>query len=343
MNNNKFLKIGSMLLFIVLATYSCYATEHSLHLLSPHLPKILVWAITIAFFFVASYASKMIVDSLNQNIYLENRRWHLLGGLALMILFWLVISMPTNTHTFFYNEQICDAVLSDISVTENYLIQIDKRQVTLKEYDSVEAAVNRKYTELSAEFNGLGPSEKRGNGQYVMQRMREINNILGSNIPVDPRANIYDVTILNRYNTLIAKELKRVKRERYQAPQSAVDEANRVLDDLYVIEDTVKVMTAFGKPDERIITQTEGVLQNAYSLIKNNKQYIKFNDGDEQYYCAEKITTKTHQLKNVIKVWQEFITGKYNGKGFFYWIMISLLVDLGAFIFFDLAFKKEDY
>ena len=49
---NKFLKIGSILFFVVLAAYSCYATEHSLHLLSPHLPVVLVWAITIAFFFV---------------------------------------------------------------------------------------------------------------------------------------------------------------------------------------------------------------------------------------------------------------------------------------------------
>lgn len=343
MENNKFLKIGSILFFIVLAAYSCYATEHSLHLLSPHLPVFLVWAITIAFFFVASYASKMIVDALNQNVYLENRRWHLLGGVILMILFWLVVSMPTNTHTFFYNEQICDVVLSDVTVTENYLDQIEKRQTTLSEYNDVETEVNKKYEELNAEFNGLGPSNKRGNGQYVMQRMREINNILGANIPIDPRANIYDVNILNRYNTLIAKELNRVKREKYQAPHSAVEEAGWMLDDLYVIEDTVKVMAAVGKPDERIITQTEGVLQNAYSLINNNKQYVKFNEGDEYYYCAERITTKTHQLKNVIKVWQDFFEGKYNGKVFFYWIMISLLVDLGAFIFFDLAFKKKDY
>lgn len=328
---------------MVLAAYSCYATEHSLHLLSPNLPEVLVWAITIAFYIVASYGSKMVVDALNQNVYIENRKGHLTGGMVLLILFWLVVSMPTNTHTFFYNEQVCDVVLSDVSVTESYLDQIEKRQVTLPEFDQLKCEVDKKYAELNAEFNGLGPSGRKGNGQYVMQRMREINNILGSNIPVDPRPNIYDVNILNRYNTQIDKELKRVKKEKYQASHSAVDEAALLLDDLYVIEDTVKVMSSIGKPDEAIITQTEGVLQNSYSLIKNNKKYVIFNDGDEDIYCADKITTKTHQLKNVIKVWQEFLGGKYKGKGFFYWIMISLLVDLGAFIFFDLAFKKEDY
>lgn len=343
MSKNKFVKIGSIILFLVLAAYSCYATEHSLHLLSPNLPIVLVWAITIAFFVVASYASKMIVDALNQNIYLENRKWHLLGGIILIILFWLIVSLPTNTHTFFYNEQICDVALSDISTTENYLDQIDKRQVTLPEYEQLEEEVNNKYAELNAEFNGIGPSGKRGNGQFVMQRMREINNLLGSNIPIDPRANIYDVNILNRYNTQIGKELHRVKRDRYQASHTAVNEAGALLDDLYVIEDTVKVMASVGKPDEAIITQAEGVLQNAYSLIKNNKQFVMFNEGDESLYCADKITTKTHQLKNVVKVWHDYIGGKYKGKGFFYWIMISLLVDLGAFIFFDIAFKNDKY
>lgn len=343
MGKNKFYVIGGIVFFLVLAAYSCYATEHSLHMLSPNLPEVLVWAITIAFYIIASYGSKMIVDSLNQNVYIKNRKGSLYGGIILLVLFWLIVSMPTNTHTFFYNEQVCDVVLSDVAVTENYLDQIEKRQVTLPEYDQVKAEVDKKYAELNAEFNGLGPSGKRGNGQYVMQRMREINNILGSNIPVDPRPNIYDVNILNRYNTQIDKELKRLKKEKYQAPRSAVDESARLLDDLYVIEDTIKVMSALGKPDEAIITQTEGVLQNSYSHIKNNKQYVVFNEGDEAIYCADKITTKTHQLKNVIKVWQDFMSGKYKGKGFFYWIMISLLVDLGAFIFFDLAFKKEDY
>ena len=176
-----------------------------------------------------------------------------------------------------------------------------------------------------------------------MQRMREINNLLGSNIPVDARQNVYDVNILNRYNSAIHSELERVKREKYQAPSSAVDDANLYLDDLDVISDSLAIMVERGRPVELWITQTEGVLQNSYSLIKNNKDYVVFNEGDEPVYCAEKTTTRTRQLKNVIKVWQDYMGGKYKGMGFFYWIMISLLVDIGAFIFFDIAFRKEEY
>ena len=343
MNQNKFFKIGAAFFFVVLAAYSCYATEHSLHLLSPNLPQILVWAITIAFYIVASYGSKMIVDALNQNVYVENRSLHLFGGAILMILFWIIVSMPTNTHTFFYNEQISDVVLSDVNTTQKYLEDIEGRAITLPGYDTLEASVNEKYKELNAEFNGIGPSGKRGNGQFVMQRMREINNLLGSSIPVDTRANVYDVSILNRYNLGIDTELKRVKREKYQAPQTAVQEARTILDDLDVLKDSLSVMIEKGRPSEVRIIQTEGVLQKGYSLIKNNADFVNFNPGDEEYYCAEKVTTKTHELKNVVKVWQDYMKGKYKGKGFFYWIMISLLVDIGAFIFFDLAFRRENY
>lgn len=343
MNQNKLLKIGAIVFFLVLAAYSCWATAHSLHLLSPKVPVFLVWAITIAFYLVASYGTKLIVDSLNQNVYVENRKAHLAGGFILLVLFWLVISMPTNTHTFFYNEQVCDVVLSDISTTENYLDQISKRAVTLPEYYDIEKQVKAKHEELTAEFNGLGPSQKKGNGQYVMQRMREINNLMGSTIPVDTRLNVYDIAILNRYDASITSELKKLKRDKYQAPHSAVEEADIQLDDLFVIEDTVKVMANVGRPSEDIITQTEGVLQKGYSLIKSNRAYVVFHDNDESVYCAEKITTRTHELKNVVKVWTEFIKGGYKGKGFIYWILISILVDLGAFIFFDIAFKREDY
>lgn len=101
MNDNKFLKIISVLGFLVLAAVSCWATSESLHLLLPTYPSLLCWAITVGFFFIASWGTKMIVDSLNQNIYMEKRGWTLLGGVIIVIAFWLFCSMPTNTHTFF--------------------------------------------------------------------------------------------------------------------------------------------------------------------------------------------------------------------------------------------------
>lgn len=62
---------------------------------------------------------------------------------------------------------------------------------------------------MTNEFNGVPgtSSGKKGNGQYVMESMRKINGLLGSNIPIDPRANVWDLKILNSYNTAITREL----------------------------------------------------------------------------------------------------------------------------------------
>ena len=73
MGQNNYVKIFSICAFVAFATVSCWATAESLHLLLPALPLALSWIITIGFFVIASLGSKMIVDSLNQNIYLEKR------------------------------------------------------------------------------------------------------------------------------------------------------------------------------------------------------------------------------------------------------------------------------
>jgi hypothetical protein len=48
-------------------------------------------------------------------------------------------------------------------------------------------------------------------------------------------------------------------------------------------------------------------------------------------------------LLSVYDVWVDFLTGKQGGLAFVFWIIISILVDVAAFIFFDIAFKKRDY
>jgi hypothetical protein len=208
----------------------------------PTVPTILVWGITIAFFIVASFGTKLIVDSLNQNVYQENRRGMLIGGIVLTVLFWLVCSMPTNTHTFFYNQKIGDVITQDINVTQGYLKQLAGRQVTDPAYDSLEQQVNQLHLDLTNEFNGVPgkSSGRRGNGQFVVESMREINNLLGSNIPIDTRANVYDIQILNRYNTAITRELNKVKRNKYQTQDA--DNAQLISDDLDVMADTLDIM-----------------------------------------------------------------------------------------------------
>ena len=114
-------------------------------------------------------------------------------------------------------------------------------------------------------------------------------------------------------------------------------------DDLSVMADTISVMVNAGNIDEDIIKQTEGVLQGAYALIKYNEQFVAFDEADKEIYTAENLVTRTKRLLSVFDVWVDFIKGRYAGSGFIFWVIISVLVDLGAFIFFDIAFAKKEY
>ena len=53
--------------------------------------------------------------------------------------------------------------------------------------------------------------------------------------------------------------------------------------------------------------------------------------------------TKNDAMISVFDVWKDFIKGEYAGRGFIFWVIISILVDIAAFIFFDIAFKKSEY
>ena len=106
MGQNGILKIISLCGFLAFAAVSCWATAESLHLLLSSWPVALCWIVSIVFFVIASIGTKMIVDSLNQNIYLEKRGFRFICGIILFLVFWLICIMPTNTHTFFIGLQL---------------------------------------------------------------------------------------------------------------------------------------------------------------------------------------------------------------------------------------------
>lgn len=180
MNGNKFVKIFTLLGFLAFGAVSCWATAESLHLLLPSWPGVFCCAITIGFFFIASWGTKMVADSLNNNLYMEHRGANLVGGIGIVLVFWLLCSMPTNTHTFFFRNLIDEKVTNDISATQGYLAQIKDNTVTDDKIKAkqaeVENQINAKLQSLEAEIkNPLNP----GNGPEVERILGEIAQILG--------------------------------------------------------------------------------------------------------------------------------------------------------------------
>lgn len=351
MRQNNYLKFVWAVAFVAFAGVSCWATAESLHLLLSSWPLVLCWIVTIGFFIIASLGTKMIVDSLNQNIYIENKGFHLIGGIIIVLIFWLICSLPTNTHTFFYRTVINDKVNTDISTTRGYLSQIknntnNKTQATIKVNElknNVDVLLGELEAEIKNEVNpGFGPKSK--------EILRKFAGLLGVD-KVEPlsykgtskqdrerlcdayRTKIY-ILAENRANNIMAHILtpnqdnvKDVKR----------DDENLALVKRYINDKTLNLN------DAEDIEDVCDKLNTAYNTVKKNSDFVNFSSKeDEANYTANNPITKVKRMISVFDVWEDFFAGEYSGHGFAFWIIISILVDVAAFIFFNLAFKKNE-
>lgn len=354
MEQRNYLKIVWVLAFIAFAAVSCWATAESLHLLLSTWPTIMCWIVTVGFFIIASMGTKMIVDSLNQNIYLEKRGLRLIGGIIIVLVFWLVCSMPTNTHTFFYRTVISDKVTTDISTTRGYLGQIknntnNKAQATLKVNalkNNIDVLLGELEAEIKNEANpGFGPKSKeilrKLAAELGVDKIEPLTFKGASKQDREKLCDAYRTKIYILYDSKAAN----IKSNILTPNPDNLKEVNSVDDNLalvskYIADETIDL----NNPDD--MTGSNGVcdkLNNGYNTIKKNRDFVNFQSKtDEATYTAENPVTKVKRMISVFDVWKDFIKGEYAGHGFAFWIVISILVDIAAFIFFDLAFKKTE-
>lgn len=353
MEENKTLKLVSVCGFAIFAAVSCWATAESLHLLLPSWPTFMCWAVTVGFFVIASIGTKLIVDSFNQNIYLEKRGLRLIGGVLLTLVFWFICSMPTNTHTFFYRTAAADIVTQDLALTKSYLQQLRdnvKNEAEIKEkLDSLERGVN---TGITALFNEIENMAQPGFGPRAKSILIEIaKHLLVSHIPELSYLGVtpsQQKALKDQYNSMISELLENRKSElrtNYTNPQEKLfrPEAAKAIEDIENIEEHIVQMDAAGDVDYNLIAQADIALQKGYTTVKNYADFVTFkSQSDVDLYTADNLVTKTTKLLSVIDVWKDFLGGKHAGRGFIFWIVISVLVDIAAFIFFDIAFKKRE-
>lgn len=352
MGEKNYLKIVWVLAFVAFAAVSCWATAESLHLLLPSWPVIMCWIVTVGFFIIASWGTKMIADSLNQNIYMEKRGVNLIGGIIIVLVFWLLCSMPTNTHTFFYRNLIDQKVTTDIAATQGYLSQIKDNTVTEARIQArcaeVENQINTKLQSLEAEIkNPLNP----GNGPETEKILGEIAQILGvakinklsaKGNSVQERNVLYDayratiLTMLENKKMNIVKEMTPSNGNYRKVAEK--DYKNLELTKQYIDGGQLSLTDA---DDVKTVCNN---LNQGYSTIKTYQQFVDFkNETDKEAYTAANPETKVSRLLSVYDVWVDFLAGKDSGGlAFVFWIVISILVDVAAFIFFDIAFKKTD-
>lgn len=346
----KYKVIGCGLAFLILAAISCWATEKSLHMLLPaNWPEILVWGMTVAFFIVASIGTKLIADSLVSRDYVSHRLLKLWGGIALVVCFWLVMSMPTNTHTFYFNDNIAATLSEDIKTTQKYLDRLvvhgsrSSEPVLDEEGKRMKDAVEEQRTHIVAQFNGQEPPYKRGNGKEIGKHLHIINTILNSSIQQSLPYNSQDPAILNGYHMQINRALSHAL-ETHTVSAGTASAAKQQIDRLKALEDSINSGMATRSLSEGEIRQCEKEIREGYNLIKNNRVFIQFDPGtdDEEVYTRPNGATRTGRLFSVTEVFfVDFLHGRLPASFWFY-VMLSVLVDVAAFIFFDIMLSKSD-
>ena len=353
-------KVLWFIAFLVVAGLSCWATASSFMLIIPSLPWYVIWALTIVFFVFSSYAFKMIMDAVHNDGSIEHPKAKLWGGIALLLLTWVIISLPTNAHTFFYKLQIKNQITQDLTTTEDYITQLARRD-NLSKTDSAQFYLLRNecqdlLLDFKNEANGTGKKTKLQNiNKFSLHYINNINEKLGKMGDFAMYSpNITHNTIETKQEIEIASrslnyQLDRIADRKFKIKQETANKiAAEDLENLKTMHEVVDSIIQAGKishpSSEHFIKQAESVLGKAYSKINVNNDFVYFKTlDDEKLYTATNLETRTSRFLSPYKVMGDFFIGKIPFI-FIFWIILSILLDVLGFVSFDLALKKEfDY
>ena len=358
----KALNLKSIILavgFIGLAGFSCYWTAESLFIWQPSITIAGAWLIAVVFYIIASLSFSYFVKGFDkygdfgQGLFLS-RGGHLLFGFIGLVVFWLMISLPTNTHTLLYRASIKEIVKSDLTRTQGYLQGLKDNNVEIKKiedkYNGKKDAVDALILRLVAEIDnpsaiGIGPRFETilvemdrilfegGKGDRKIQRVAQVGNTRSQWLTAINyyQSQAYDQ--LKLYRAQCDKEIDKVKRMM----------GSKTLDGLIKnCEIALSDVNKMNGIDNDIIQAATEDLANGYAFIKANSQYVSFRGDDRQRYTRDGAMPEAKEMLSVPDVWKDFLkTDKYNGHGFIWWVFIALLVDIAAFVFFNLLCSKS--
>lgn len=355
MGQTNYLKILWVVLYFLFAGISCWATAESLHLTWPSIPIAVCYGIAFGFYLVASVGATMVANAFNKNKFIERRGVLLASGIAILLFFWLITSLPTNTHTFLYRNKISQVLNDEHKVTGKYLKQIQTGQAIKERIHNdttkLATSVKTRCTALEREImNELNP----GYGDSAKHIKREIANLLGiekiNDLSGNDRSEKGRRTLAAAYRSIIYSHLATAEKDvesrywsQYKLKKFFVEQAKQCNKNLDVWIDSWQQgqVSAYNAEDISLDFNDQRLMP-AYSLIKNCQELVTFtSDTEKQRFLAPDNSTQISQIISVYDLWYKYLKGEYSGNGMFmfFCIMISLLVDLAAFVFFYLTQK----
>lgn len=347
-----FRRILCGLFFLGLAGFSCFWTAESLFIWQPSLTRPGAWLIAIAFYIVASLCFSKMLTAFDKHADFYNKFGGRGGQLAIGILgvliFWLMVSLPTNTHTLLYRASIRPIITTDINRTMGYLKDLKDNNIEIKKvndrYNAKKDAVDALILRLLAEIDnpsavGIGHrfetvlvelDRTLFDGQTGNRKIQRVANVGTTRTQWLTAINYYQKQAqeqLANYRSVCDKEIEQIRRTmNSEQLDNLINNQQIALTDIDNMHDI----------NYDIICAAEKDLEMSYAFIKANSKYIVLKPEDVDRYTREGVLPETEEMKSVPDVWKDYLTtNKYDGHGFIWWVIVALLVDLSAFIFFD--------
>lgn len=362
MQNRSFLSFFMpFLAFAGLAAISCWWTSESLFhskLFGEETPKIVYWVVVICFYVIISLGTKWIIDSLNMQSDVSHRRLKLIGGLLIVVAFWIAVGLPTNAHTLLYNRSAKSVAQKELKWQEGqlavFITDIDDF-VEQKRSEIMQPVMEIRQLKETLTGEILHP-DRPGFAKEAEEILQKIEAKLGIEIGSIPRIRAANSSknemnrLRQHYSNAIDKQLEllvaklvndaNVKVANYTATVADAENATKKVKAVYAALD------AKDEKREEVLAEARNQINNAYNVL--DSPLLPTTKLSRDRYVDEKRGMPSNRLINVVEVvYKDYLQGdlskKYDmpeTKGLIYLILLSLLVDVGAFLFFNIAFKK---
>jgi hypothetical protein len=267
-------------------------------------------------------------------------------GLLGILLLWIAFSMPTNAHTYFYKQMAKNTAVKELKHVDGELQKLSSEHSFLEtynaEWDKYEADVMSRLNKIKAEIKDF---QNTGTGDKTEACVAETEDILGIKTGTIARIKARDrsqkeINKACEHYDVAVKEQLAVKKQQHEANvQRAYADFQERMKNVPLLRRNIKT-TLEQLDDEQY--DKEAVLKNARKVI--GESYAELEAQFNGIYTYDENVYRSDRLVKVTKVWGDYFSGKFKHTDYtlWYWILLSIIVDIAAFAFFNLTFKKED-
>lgn len=356
--------------FVFLATLSCLATAQSLTLtlelefLPSWATLILAFILSVFVYILTSYCFKQMIDSHNDKYCasihktISDRKKMFWGGLLGVLFFWIICSLPTNTHSMLHMKVAKTVALAELenqlqifkkaTITdkntlyhEHYTDSVRTRRDFQRFKDNLDFEVTRKDEE------GFGPKARRIVEQVKSRFKPEIQKI--GFVFETPRTSLTDDQLLVFYKDQFDNLANQIANDQYTLYLIRKQKWDEETADLKQKISRIENSITFLKQKGNSIGDAKDVIDDGYNQqtykeqILNNAEVLKDPSKGHEPSNVEKYNIyRIDRLYSVFNVWGDLFRGKLPKEfDMLYWIMWAAILDIAALIFSGIAFRGK--